>query len=901
MAKQRQKFRSIFCALLVTVQLVSASPVIAETIQDVPVGEPTISSKVEDPLKEYKENAQNYAPVVESMGSQDVPEKTSESETPPEEGSDKADESPIPASDSSGEQSKITNQRIEPRGGIVPFAETPLVEGVPGDPFPYDIDKDFANVIRMYTYAAPNPLTVEFMGNLKTMTFLSYKNLTSLKGIEYATNLTNLSVNSNELTELDLSSNTALKFLECSYNQLSDLNLTGVNSLQTLMCNYNQLSELDVSSKSELVFLECARNEISNLNVSAASLLKTFYCQNNKLSELDVSNKTALTDFHCSDNQISNLNMTGTNSLQKLSCASNQLKELDLSNKLALTYITCGYNALSNLDVSAASLLFTLMCENNKLSELDVSSNPALVNLNCQYNQLNNLNLTGANALGRLVCSSNKLTELDASSNSALMNLECRENLLSNLNVSGASLLKAILCDNNKLTELDLSSNTSLTILHCMNNQLSELGVSNNTALVDLLCFNNRISDIRSANGLTALKYLDASNQKLTVPVPPVSSSGDATVDILKTTAQTGLTSTNRTIVPAPTSILPNASNGDLIELTGVTRYSLSEKSLNFDYAPTALQEGAGSYNRKMFSGIITFGTVSELKNELQVSPSKVKNGEELTWTWTITSLTQKKAEDIKATFTLPNYVTGDISDIVVTKGLSSVSGDMNHLNGTTNLGDLEQGESIVITFKSIGRGTAEEWVEAIGRVDWSDDTPSSPGFNEAKQSYKILDDEQQDLTKDNDDMGILSAPLRFYFGIQSVSSSIATHHLNAQNYQTNTNVVTDGFYTRIKDDKVVSTGWKLTASLSDFKDSVGRAMPNGTGTSLKLQNMFIQKVTDRDTPQEAIDPSPSGTPTTVQTNETLITGQTAKTLVSAQVGEGQESCSCGCRLMIFR
>lgn len=481
-----------------------------------------------------------------------------------------------------------------------------------------------------------------------------------------------------------------------------------------------------------------------------------------------------------------------------------------------------------------------------------------------------------------------KLTELDASSKPALNWIACYNNVLSSINVSGAGLLQTFLCYNNKLSELDVSSNTSLTNLQFMNNQLSEIDVSNNASLAFLMCSNNRISDIRSANGLTALKYLDASNQKLTVPVPPVSSSGDATIDILKTTAQTGLTSTNGTIVPAPTSILPNASNGDLIELTGVTRYSLSEKSLNFDYAPTALQEGAGSYNRKMFSGIITFGTVSELKNELQVSPSKVKNGEELTWTWTITSLTQKKAEDIKATFTLPNYVTGDISDIVVTKGLSSVSGDMNHLNGTTNLGDLEQGESIVITFKSIGRGTAEEWVEAIGRVDWSDDTPSSPGFNEAKQSYKILDDEQQDLPKDNDDMGILSAPLRFYFGIQSVSSSIATHHLNAQNYQTNTNVVTDGFYTRIKDDKVVSTGWKLTASLSDFKDSVGRAMPNGTGTSLKLQNMFIQKVTDRDTPQEAIDPSPSGTPTTVQTNETLITGQTAKTLVSAQVGEGQ-------------
>ena len=112
-------------------------------------------------------------------------------------------------------------------------------------------------------------------------------------------------------------------------------------------------------------------------------------------------------------------------------------------------------------------------------------------------------------------------------------------------------------------------------------------------------------------------------------------------------------------------------------------------------------------------------------------------------------------------------------------------------------------------------------------------------------------------------------------------------------NYQSNTNVVTDGFYTRIKDDRSVSTGWKLTAKLSDFKDSSNSLMPNGTGTSLKLENMSIERVTDRDTPQETIDPSPTGAdvPSSVQTTETLVAGQpTAKTLVSAQPNEGQDT-----------
>ncbi|WP_139244112.1 WxL domain-containing protein, partial [Enterococcus pallens] len=303
-------------------------------------------------------------------------------------------------------------------------------------------------------------------------------------------------------------------------------------------------------------------------------------------------------------------------------------------------------------------------------------------------------------------------------------------------------------------------------------------------------------------------------------------------------------------------------------------------------YASSALQEGASTYTTKLFSGIITFADVSELKNELQVSSNKTKSGEELTWTWTITSLTEKKAEDIKATFTLPNYVNGDITDIVITKGASSVAGDMNHLNGTTSLGNLEQRESIVITFKSVARGDPE-WHEAIGRLDWSDTTPSSPHYNESKQPFKILDDEQTDTPKDSLDMGILSVPIYFNFGMQDIDSTLQTYSLHTLNYQSNTNVVTDGFYTRVKDERSSNTGWELTASLSEFVDKSGIGMPNGSGTSLKLHNMSIEKVTNRDTPQEGIDPSPSGTPSTVKTTETLVAGDAAKTVVDAGASEG--------------
>ena len=205
----------------------------------------------------------------------------------------------------------------------------------------------------------------------------------------------------------------------------------------------------------------------------------------------------------------------------------------------------------------------------------------------------------------------------------------------------------------------------------------------------------------------------------------------------------------------------------------------------------------------------------------------------------------------------------------------------------------MNDGDRITFTFETTVTGTVDQWVEAEGRLDWEDDTITSPYHNESKGRVQIQDDEQTYTPKDTDDMSIQSVPVYFNHGTNPIMSTAQTYHLHSMNYQSNTKVVTDGFYTRIKDDRAISTGWKLTAKLSDFKDSSNAPMPNGTGTSLKLDNMSIERVTDRDTPQETIDPSPTGTdvPSSVQSTETIVAGQpTAKTLVTAQPNQGQDT-----------
>ena len=54
---------------------------------------------------------------------------------------------------------------------------------------------------------------------------------------------------------------TALKYLNCYYNQLTSLDLSNNTALTYLYCDANQLTSLDVSKKTALTFLNCGGNQ----------------------------------------------------------------------------------------------------------------------------------------------------------------------------------------------------------------------------------------------------------------------------------------------------------------------------------------------------------------------------------------------------------------------------------------------------------------------------------------------------------------------------------------------------------------------------------------------------------------------------------------------------------------
>ena len=234
-------------------------------------------------------------------------------------------------------------------------------------------------------------LSAEEIGKVESMMLVAewstVSKITSLKGIEYFTALTELNCANNALTELDVSQNTALTDLNCSENELTELDVTKNTALTELRCSDNALTELDVSKNTALTSLNCSYNALTELDVSQNTALTYLGCYSNELTALDVSKNTALTDLSCYSNELTALDVSQNTALTRLDCSDTALTELDVSKNTELEHLWCNDNALTALDVSKNTALTYLDCSNNVLTALDVTKNMKLTYLDCSGQQ----------------------------------------------------------------------------------------------------------------------------------------------------------------------------------------------------------------------------------------------------------------------------------------------------------------------------------------------------------------------------------------------------------------------------------------------------------------------------------------------------------------------------------
>ena len=288
--------------------------------------------------------------------------------------------------------------------------------------------------------------------------------ITSLRGIKYLKYVKDLNCSGQELTTLDLERNSSVEKLNCSGNQLTKLWLdrTG-SSLKYLTCSVNEFTALDLSKCSELIELSCGNNKLTSLDLSANKKLQKIVAGSNKLTTLDTRNLPELTY----------LNLWGND----------DLKSIDVSKNPKLEILSASHGKLTSLNVKNNRKLVELYVYNNKLTALDVSSNYLLKKLSCYENQITALDLSYNGALESLSVNDNPITELNLHPLSNLQDLSCSKMQLKKLDVDRCPELRRLYCNDNQIETLDLRSNKKLEVLYCQNNRLSWLDLSSNTAL----------------------------------------------------------------------------------------------------------------------------------------------------------------------------------------------------------------------------------------------------------------------------------------------------------------------------------------------------------------------------------------------------------------------------------
>ena len=289
--------------------------------------------------------------------------------------------------------------------------------------------------------------------------------------------------NRGNLTALDPSHNTQLKWLSCSDNNLTSLDLSHNTQLEKLYCNKNQLTSLDLSHNTQLKQLFCDDNNFST------QALDDIYCTLplRKASDLAVIypiysasssyNDTVIaTNAHNATDK--NWSVLYYNSTDISTTGSYVCPQPTMDSYITLT-VAKDSAIRFNLQAAADGTPVRIVSGGRtRYITVDTSLYGSAYYTAYGTEMKVYGNLTG------FYCSGNrgKITALDPSHNTQLKWLDCSYNQLSSLDVSHNTQLEKLYCDKNQLTSLDVSKNTQLTTLYCNGNNLSP------QALDDIYC-----------------------------------------------------------------------------------------------------------------------------------------------------------------------------------------------------------------------------------------------------------------------------------------------------------------------------------------------------------------------------------------------------------------------------
>ena len=202
------------------------------------------------------------------------------------------------------------------------------------DSFP---DEEFRNYIRdNFDTDGDGILSSDEIDKVDYIDVSDKSNIQSLKGIEHFVNIADLFCDGTGITNLDVSKNTALEFLNCGDTGITNLDVSKNTALKTLRCYNTGITSLDVSKNTALEFLYCSDTGITSLDVSKNTALGTLYCDGTGITSLDVSRNTALETLNCMATGITSLDVSRNTALLGLFVGGNNLKWLYIGENTGL-------------------------------------------------------------------------------------------------------------------------------------------------------------------------------------------------------------------------------------------------------------------------------------------------------------------------------------------------------------------------------------------------------------------------------------------------------------------------------------------------------------------------------------------------------------------------------------
>ena len=378
------------------------------------------------------------------------------------------------------------------------------------------------------------------IGDMESLTLLKAhsRNITSIKGLEFASNLTELHLYDNKISNINPLKNLVnLERLYLGYNATNGNNVDNITSLEGLVNlrvlhlgrnNVSSLNSLRNLTRLTELYVEC--NNLKSISgIENLTNLTKLYFYGNEVSNLEpVRNLNNLTHLYAGNyehyygwqnygNRIEDLSpINNLINLKALRLENNRIENISLIKDLTnLNYLSLDNNKISDIEhLNKLVNLNTLTLKNNKIS--NISSVRNLVNLTTLYLEGNNISniecLSTLKIIVDLNLQNNKIEDVSTIRElRSLKNLNISRNLVSDISfLSDLENLVVFHSSYNSITNIpNLDKLASLEIFDLQYNNIED--ISNISKLINLKTLNlekNLISNISSLDELSNLENL---------------------------------------------------------------------------------------------------------------------------------------------------------------------------------------------------------------------------------------------------------------------------------------------------------------------------------------------------------------------------------------------------------